>query len=78
MAEKKWGTGTKAQADRAASDKRDAVFFAERKARELANLAKTQKLKALRLAAEETRRVEEAANPKPVKKPARKTKPKRA
>jgi hypothetical protein len=42
------------EAQRSASAKRDADFFAERKAREAANLEKTLKLRALRLAHEAT------------------------
>lgn len=59
-------TSRNSDAQRTANDKRDAAFFAERKARDAANLAKTLKLKALRLA-------HEAATPKPVA-PVRKTK----
>jgi hypothetical protein len=50
---------------RAADAQRDIDFFAEKKAQEAKNLAKTEKLRALRLA-------HEAANPKPAKsKPAK-------
>ncbi len=45
---------SKADNARTSTDKRDQAFFAERKAREAANLEKTKKLKALRLAHEAT------------------------
>ena len=56
---------------RTESDKRDAEFFRERKAREAANQEKTSRLRALRLAHE----AELAKNPPPV--PAKKTPAKR-
>jgi len=65
MAEKRPPRAT-SETQRAASAKRDADFFAERKAREAANLEKTMRLRALRLA-------HEATMPK-VTKPARKAK----
>lgn len=55
---------------RTATEKRDAAFFAERKMRDAANLEKTLRLRALRLA-------HEASNPKPVK-PVRQVKKKPA
>jgi len=61
-------SGTTGESQRTASAQRDAQFFAERKARESANLEKTLKLRAQRLA-------HEAAQPKVVK-PVRKTKAK--
>ena len=41
-----------AEAQRTANAQRDAAFFAERKARDAANLAKTVRLRAMRLAHE--------------------------
>jgi hypothetical protein len=67
MASKK--SGTTGESQRTASAQRDAEFFAERRARDAANLEKTLKLRALRLA-------HEATLPPKAAKPARKSKAK--
>lgn len=56
-----------AEARFAKSEKHDAQFFRERKAKEAANIAKTLELRALRLAKEAQDRAAAAAAPAPVK-----------